>query len=917
MIKPENDKRNYRLIELDNKLEILLISDQTVNKAAACLTVNAGSYNEDIEGLAHLIEHVLFLGSNKYPRINIFDETIKFALGKQNANTTKTTTTYYFDCIPSQLNKCIDIFAQFFISPLFNPIYTEKEINAVNEEYKIEKSKNNKKFDRAISQFIDKKHPGSKFTTGNSETLYIDNIRDKCIDYYNKYYSANIMKLIVIGRENLEELACVCTDIFSDINNNNININHTYGKKFHDNIVGYVYSPDRIFKCRVIYQFGTLHKNNVIKNFVHYIICHQGQNSLIHKLKQNFIIDTLSLKVDEFLDYSYMKIDFNFFEAGWKYNKQILAILRQYLLVIINKNNITKELYDEYREMKLKEFKFYMPEDSSLNDISNISEDWVNKSINIYELISHDYLLPEYNSHVRKIIGDYIYAILDSIKAVFLFSNTLDNENYTQNLLLDNLYEVSYVKLPENYMINNTDIFLNISNGILPLLNPYFSKDATFLCNPHLKKQKYPELLSEHLPYNMVLYWKYDISYGSPNICMLCELLIPDQELNIKTTIIRNIYFMILLNILDTDLYNMKNAGYNVCIEEKKAGFKLKFTGYQDSFIITTLQILKILLNFDKILQSLSKEYIIHFKTEYQRKLINDYNKLIDEKSEIIIANNIIIGHYNNEQLLGELNQITVKDILYYGGFYKIADKLYCLINGNVDYDTVMYITKQLQYFVNDNSKAIFKLRNQFKINNHHNDNIYNVLDNNIKNVNSCCRISVKFGYFSNNDTSSGDILTILNILVNLLDQEYYHQLRTIEQLAYFTKCKINEYGIDIDNMYTTCDFVIQSNIVDGDYLFNRTIEFIKTFRYYLLDLPNKSVYDIISSVIEKEKTLSKSLEKDTEHDFFTIIEKRSFYDNPKNIINYMNKEKLIQFYDVWFYLNNQNFYASIINPIQ
>ena len=62
VIKPNIDERKYRVIQLVNKLEVLLISDEKSTTSAASMAVGVGSfYDKDINGLAHFFEHMLFL----------------------------------------------------------------------------------------------------------------------------------------------------------------------------------------------------------------------------------------------------------------------------------------------------------------------------------------------------------------------------------------------------------------------------------------------------------------------------------------------------------------------------------------------------------------------------------------------------------------------------------------------------------------------------------------------------------------------------------------------------------------------------------------------------------------------------------------------------------------------------------------
>ena len=61
------DDRTYRVIRLSNKLEALLIHDPDSDKAAAAMDVNVGSFSdeEDLPGMAHAVEHLLFMGTEK------------------------------------------------------------------------------------------------------------------------------------------------------------------------------------------------------------------------------------------------------------------------------------------------------------------------------------------------------------------------------------------------------------------------------------------------------------------------------------------------------------------------------------------------------------------------------------------------------------------------------------------------------------------------------------------------------------------------------------------------------------------------------------------------------------------------------------------------------------------------------------
>lgn len=64
---PDLDNRSYRVIRLRNKLEALLVHDPDTDKGGAAVNVNVGSFSdaEDMPGMAHAVEHLLFMGTKK------------------------------------------------------------------------------------------------------------------------------------------------------------------------------------------------------------------------------------------------------------------------------------------------------------------------------------------------------------------------------------------------------------------------------------------------------------------------------------------------------------------------------------------------------------------------------------------------------------------------------------------------------------------------------------------------------------------------------------------------------------------------------------------------------------------------------------------------------------------------------------
>ncbi len=70
-----------------------------LKKSAAALCVGVGSFSDPavLPGLAHFVEHMVFMGSEKYPDENGFDNFIHNNGGSDNAHTDCETTNFYFD----------------------------------------------------------------------------------------------------------------------------------------------------------------------------------------------------------------------------------------------------------------------------------------------------------------------------------------------------------------------------------------------------------------------------------------------------------------------------------------------------------------------------------------------------------------------------------------------------------------------------------------------------------------------------------------------------------------------------------------------------------------------------------------------------------------------------------------------------
>jgi secreted Zn-dependent insulinase-like peptidase len=211
LIKSPNDPRDYRALVLDNRLKVILVSDPDTDMAAASLSVDVGSQANptDREGLAHFLEHMLFLGTGKYPQPGEYKDFVSRNGGSDNAYTSGDETNYFFEVKAQALEETLDRFARFFIDPLFTAAYVDRERQVVESEYLGRKKSDGRRTWSATRTVLNPGHPASQFAVGNLETLGDrpgSNVRDELIDFYDRYYSANLMALTVVGRESLDIL---------------------------------------------------------------------------------------------------------------------------------------------------------------------------------------------------------------------------------------------------------------------------------------------------------------------------------------------------------------------------------------------------------------------------------------------------------------------------------------------------------------------------------------------------------------------------------------------------------------------------------------------------------------------------------------------------------------------------------------
>lgn len=150
--------------------------DRGFRVAAAAMVVGVGSMSDppECQGLAHFLEHLLFMGSEKYPEENAYDAFMSKHGGSDNAYTELEYTVYHFEIPQEYLAKGLDMFAQFFTSPLMLESSVERELSAIESEFQLVKNSDGSRVQHLMSHTCGqstKDHPFAKFSWGNLDSL--------------------------------------------------------------------------------------------------------------------------------------------------------------------------------------------------------------------------------------------------------------------------------------------------------------------------------------------------------------------------------------------------------------------------------------------------------------------------------------------------------------------------------------------------------------------------------------------------------------------------------------------------------------------------------------------------------------------------------------------------------------------------
>ena len=362
------DTRDYRAFVLDNGLEALVVSDPDADEAAAALNVNVGSGSdpEDRPGLAHFLEHMLFLGTEKYPDAGEYGRYLAEHGGSSNATTSFAHTSYFFDVDAEYLEGALDRFAQFFIAPRFDREYVGRERQVVHSEYVSRRRSDRLRGFAAWRQTLDPRHPLSRFLVGNAQTLADRpgaDIRDELIDFHQRTYSSRLMKLAVVGREPLDVLEGWVRARFAAVPRRGYDPPRIATPLYPEDLL-----PARL-EIEPVRELRTISLSFAIPpmrpyyrarplTLVSHLLGHEGRGSLLSALKARGWAEGLSAGPGmRHRDFATFMVTIQATEAGLVHRDEVAAAVFAYL-DLIREEGIEPRFHDELARMARIGFRF-------------------------------------------------------------------------------------------------------------------------------------------------------------------------------------------------------------------------------------------------------------------------------------------------------------------------------------------------------------------------------------------------------------------------------------------------------------------------------------------------------------------------------------------------------------------------------
>ena len=349
--------RATREFTLPNGIEGIAVSlPRAINNSIA-ISLPVGHLDDPPahQGMAHFLEHMLFMGSKKYPSTSDYQEYVNNRNGSYNAYTSRQETNYYLELRPNYFTDGLDRLAQFFIAPLFDPSALEDEKNAINNEFQRFVENDFWRLRRVQDLSTAANHPMQKFWVGNLTSL-AQTSRENLVEFFEKFYGPERMKIAIMGPQSLDELVSMVEKNFGQLTSKNSQVTITPSPAPNDlpqeikvqaataikrlNLSFYLPRPSMTWMDQEI-------------KFLDHLLSLQHSTSLYRQLQEALLITKLQVYHDDsFRDFSIFSIFLELTDRGEQERELLVEKIFSYLQQLQKSPEILQEYFPKFQKLQ-------------------------------------------------------------------------------------------------------------------------------------------------------------------------------------------------------------------------------------------------------------------------------------------------------------------------------------------------------------------------------------------------------------------------------------------------------------------------------------------------------------------------------------------------------------------------------------
>jgi len=913
--KPLLDNRTYRVVKLANELEALLIHDADTDKASAALDNHAGAMSDakDMPGMAHAVEHLLFMGTKKYPEENEYSRYLSAHSGHSNAFTASTSTNYFFEVAAedeekssnatetsksyptSPLYGALDRFAQFFVSPLFLEETLERELRAVDSENKKNLQSDQWRMMQLGRTLCNPKHPNNHFATGNLKTLKDDplargvKIRDEFMNFHDKQYSANRMKLVVLGRESLDTLQSWVEELFSDVVNKNLPENRWDGIPIYseNELLDEIRAKPVMDTRSLTISFPWLDEDELYEEqpgrYLSHLIGHEGPGSILSYLKAKGWANELS-SGDHTISpgTGIFDIQLKLTPDGLVNYKEIIKVVFQYIS-IIKETSPQKWIFDEIKRMTEVDFRFKQKSDAS-RTTSRLSQ-VMQKPLPRDRLLSGENVLTRFDGDlIKKAMSQFEP---DNFRIMIVAPDAVEGRDIQHEPWYNTEYTIS--KLPEEFLSEvrqayNSTSGQRISELSLPAKNEFIPSNLEVEKKETSQPMKTPKLIRNEK--NLRLWYKKDDQFWVPKGTVNVLLRNPICGSTARDAVLGAVYTELVEDSLSEFTYDADIAGLHYRVDNPTNGLIVQVSGYSDKMSVLLKKVLTSMKNleikqdrFDVIKERMSRGWK---NSEFQPP----YHQISTFARWLAVDN-----AFTTQDYIEELPAITSDDVRKFQAVLLGQFHIEALVHGNVYQEDTL---KMADVIENTLKPAVFppeqwSIRRaiDFPAGSNY---IYERPLQDPAQVNHAIFYSLNIGL-----KTDPQLHAQLLLLCQMLQEPAFNQLRTIEQLGYVV---FSGHVVHATN--EAFRVLIQSERTP-EHLEARIEHFLTTFRTTLADMPNSEFESHKGSVVSERLERLKNLGEEGSR-FWHHISSEIYHFQQREtdaaVLRTLSKADMLAFYD-------------------